>query len=119
MKALEPKESEIQSAVIERIQWMQTAGEPIWFVRCPVGPMIIQRGNKKVLGTNPLRGVPDILLCAYGRFVGMEVKRPGMKPSEHQQEQIDGINAAGGLAGVVTSIEGAELMIAQAKKSNP
>ena len=52
-------------------------------------------------------GVPDILGCVNGLFIGLEVKRPdrGKKsePSELQKIEIQLINLAGGTAGVVTS----------------
>lgn len=43
-------------------------------------------------------GVPDILACIKGRFVAIEVKRPGEKPKPHQEAFIDAINKKDGLA---------------------
>jgi hypothetical protein len=40
-----------------------------------------------------------------GRFLAIEVKRPGGKATQEQQQFIDTINAAGGLAFVAHSIE--------------
>ena len=40
----------------------------------------------------------DFLCCVKGRFVGIETKAPGKKPTPRQQQCIDEINAAGGLA---------------------
>lgn len=53
-------------------------------------------------------GLPDIILIApgNGRFVGLEVKRPHLgKVTPLQQAEIDKINAAGGYACVVRSVE--------------
>lgn len=50
-------------------------------------------------------GVPDILACWEGKFIAIEVKRPGGKLAVLQQIQIDRINAAGGVAIVATSWE--------------
>ncbi len=59
-------------------------------------------------------GVPDLLMCIDGMFIGMELKFPHPGEStEHararatpqQRSQIKRINAAGGMAGVVTSVE--------------
>lgn len=50
-------------------------------------------------------GVPDILACINGRFVGIEVKRPGGKVSALQEYNIEQIRASGGVAFVATSIE--------------
>lgn len=46
-------------------------------------------------------GVPDILACINGYFVGIEVKAPNGKPSELQLHNVRAINAAGGFAFVL------------------
>lgn len=46
-------------------------------------------------------GVPDILACVNGYFVGIEVKAQNGKPSELQLYNIQQIRKAGGLAYVV------------------
>ena len=59
-------------------------------------------------------GIPDLLLCVDGLFIAMEIKFP--KPGEsiehargratiQQRSQIKRIIAAGGMAGVVTSVD--------------
>lgn len=64
-------------------------------------------------------GVPDVLACWKGRFIGIEVKRPkqtqaellGAKPraagkvSDDQKKQISKINEAKGFAFVAYSLE--------------
>lgn len=50
-------------------------------------------------------GVPDLIACIGGRFVGIEIKRPGGKLSALQQLQIDEINRNGGCAFVAYSVE--------------
>jgi Holliday junction resolvase len=50
-------------------------------------------------------GVPDILCCLDGRFVGIEVKRPGGIVSSLQQFNIDEIHTSGGVAFVAYSVE--------------
>jgi hypothetical protein len=54
--------------------------------------------------------VSDIIGCRLktGRFLAIEVKRPGGKPTPEQQQFIDTINHAGGLAFVARSIEEVE-----------
>lgn len=42
-------------------------------------------------------GVPDILACIKGRFVAIEVKRPGQKPKPIQEAFLDAINKKGGV----------------------
>ena len=44
-------------------------------------------------------GIPDIVSCIYGRFVGIEVKRPGAKNEQSEQQKIHerNIKKAGGV----------------------
>lgn len=46
-------------------------------------------------------GVPDILACVNGYFVGIEVKAQNGKPSALQIYNIENINSAGGFGFVV------------------
>ncbi len=48
-------------------------------------------------------GIPDLIVCAGGLFIGIETKAPGKlaNVTPNQQARIDEINGAGGLA-VVT-----------------
>ena len=55
-----------------------------------------------VYGTN---GVPDIICCYKGRFLGLECKRPGGRLTELQKHAIEKINRAGGIACRVESVE--------------
>lgn len=51
-------------------------------------------------------GWPDIIGCLPGgRFFGIEVKRPGEKPSPIQQQRANQITAAGGLMILAMSVE--------------
>ena len=51
-------------------------------------------------------GVPDILCCWDGKFLGIEVKAPGKRSNitDMQKCQLAGIRAAGGAAIVVDDI---------------
>lgn len=54
------------------------------------------------------KGLPDIIGCIGGRFIGLEVKDPSNTKygaTELQLHRIEEIKQAGGIAGVVTSIE--------------
>ena len=46
-------------------------------------------------------GVPDILACVNGHFVGIEVKAQNGRPSELQKYNVRKIREAGGLAFIV------------------
>ena len=59
-------------------------------------------------------GVPDIICCYRGRFLGMECKLPGGRLTELQKRAIDKINRAGGIAGRVENVEDAMKIIQQA-----
>lgn len=50
-------------------------------------------------------GIPDLLVCYKGRFVGLEAKMPGGKLSAKQKAVLDEIANAGGTAAVVTTVE--------------
>ena len=44
---------------------------------------------------------PDYLLCINGRFLAIETKAPGKKPTDRQKKLIDEIRRAGGTALVI------------------
>lgn len=46
-------------------------------------------------------GVPDFLVCYRGRFIGIECKANGNKPTALQEKNLDSIRVAGGLAFVI------------------
>ena len=48
-----------------------------------------------------MRGIPDILTCVNGYFVGIEVKDTGGRPTDIQIQKIKKIRSAGGFAWVV------------------
>lgn len=50
-------------------------------------------------------GVPDIICCYCGRFLGFEVKTDKGQPTKLQLATIRKINAAGGIAMVVRSVD--------------
>jgi Holliday junction resolvase len=52
-------------------------------------------------------GVPDLIVCARGRFIALEVKRPGEKPTKIQLVENRRIEAAGGEGYVVRSVDDA------------
>lgn len=43
-------------------------------------------------------GVPDIVCCLGGKFVGIEVKREGKAPTAIQNRTMEEISASGGIA---------------------
>lgn len=60
----------------------------------------------KYLGCGYTRaGVPDLLVCCNGRFIGIEVKAENGKLSSLQQYNIMEIQKAGGIALIVKPSE--------------
>ena len=59
-------------------------------------------------------GIPDIICCYKGRFLGLEVKLPSGKLTALQRRALDKINAAGGIARRVESVDDVKAVIAQA-----
>ena len=58
-------------------------------------------------------GVPDIICCYKGRFLGLEVKLPSGKLTELQIRAIEKINRAGGIACRVESVDDVKAVIAR------
>src|SRR5438128_736954 len=51
------------------------------------------------------RGIPDLLVAYRGRFIGLEAKMPGNKPTAKQLAVLNEIAEAGGHAAVFTTVE--------------
>lgn len=67
------------------------------------GFLAIKHNN---MGIYARAGVPDILACSnQGKFIGIEVKRPGEKPKPIQQAFLDAINNLNGVAFYAVSVE--------------
>ena len=66
---------------------------------------LIEKNNGYVVKFNASAiskiGVPDLLACINGKFVGLEVKKENGKPSEIQLWNIEQIKKSGGIAMVV------------------
>lgn len=50
-------------------------------------------------------GIPDIIACMEGRFYAFEVKQPSGRLSRLQEVTLKKIEAAGGVAVMVTSVD--------------
>jgi len=57
-------------------------------------------------------GVPDIVVCISGKFVGIECKAGKNKPTALQEREMDAIRSAGGTAVVVATADTTELRAA-------
>jgi hypothetical protein len=65
-------------------------------------------------------GVPDIVACLRGKFIGIECKANGGKPTALQEKNLNEIMAVGGFAVLVDEggIEMFRSMVAQLKKDD-
>lgn len=61
-------------------------------------------------------GVPDIIACYKGRFLGLEAKLPQGRLTELQKRAIDKINGAGGIAWRVENLPDVMAVIDRADK---
>lgn len=59
-------------------------------------------------------GTPDFLCCIDGKFVGIETKAPGKKPSKFQEWRIKQIIDAGGVAFWTDSLDYTKEMLTAA-----
>jgi len=75
-------------------------------------PFKIQGGDESLQEI----GVPDLLICHHGYFVGMEVKQPGAKLRPAQRAALHDIFDAGGVAAVVESVGQAALILSILEK---
>jgi len=50
-------------------------------------------------------GISDIIGIMEGRFIAIEVKRPGKQPTERQKEFLSSVRKKGGVSCVVDSVE--------------
>jgi hypothetical protein len=62
-------------------------------------------------------GIPDYICCFNGRFIALEVKAEGGKPTKWQQREMDAITAAFGEAHVVRSVEDVQLALSVTAKN--
>ena len=79
-------------------RYLSTLGEDVFFWKEHGGPY----------GTS---GIPDIIICYKGRFIGMECKLPGGRLTELQKRAIAKINRAGGIARRVENVADAQSII--------
>jgi len=65
------------------------------------------------------RGSSDIIGWYHGRFLAIEVKPPGKKPTQRQQNFTDAVNRDGGIAGWVTDPDQIHHLLAQHQDAHP
>jgi hypothetical protein len=94
-----PRESVIQRAILEFLAW-----RGIFVFRVNQQGVPLHDGSAEYR-PSPTRGVADILgVLPGGRFLAIEVKRPGNNPTDSQAQFLSRVASAGGLAFVATSV---------------
>lgn len=98
-----PLERDIQRVCLD---WMRLVG--IFPVRVNSGAFGFggDTGKKRFMRFNSEPGCSDCLaVLPGGRFLAVEFKRPGNKPTPHQSSFLEAVKARGGLALVVTGLD--------------
>lgn len=106
-----PTEAQIQKAVLAFLQ-RHPKVEMAWRVNS--GTFVEQNrdGSLRYIRANTQRGMADIMgVLRDGRTIALEVKSLTGKVQPHQQEFLDRIRGAGGVAGVVRSVEDAVALL--------
>ena len=94
----------LEKDIVAAIQrYLATLGEDVFFWK--------EHGG--ALGTS---GIPDIICCYRGRFLGLEAKLPGGRLTALQKRALEKINRAGGIARRVESVDDVRDVIAQADR---
>ena len=88
-------------AAIKR--YLSTLGDDVFFWKEHGGPYGVS-------------GVPDIICCYKGRFLGLEARLPGGRLTALQKRALERINRAGGIARRVESVDDVKAIIAQADR---
>jgi len=93
------KETQIQTAICDYL-----AHKKLFFWRQNTGGMF--RDNRWfAMPKYSKKGIPDILLVKDGLFIGLEVKRPKGRQSDHQKAFEQECKKAGGQYYIITSVE--------------
>jgi hypothetical protein len=96
------KESGLQSRIIEAIRglgilcWRQNVG------KFKLGKRWVSFGEA---------GMPDLFCVVWGRIIGIEIKRPGEEPREHQDAWARRFKMAGGKYVVAHSVDEAVIPV--------
>jgi hypothetical protein len=75
----------------------------------------LPKGSADLVGILQLDGIPAVPFGSIGRFVALEVKKPGEKADPHQVTWLESVRVFGGFAAVVHGVEEARAAIARAR----
>lgn len=98
-----PPERDIQRAVIAFLE-----SKDCLVIRVNGGMLRRADGGRMRCNRTSIGTCSDLLvLTPFGVWIAIELKRPGKKPTAGQREFLDGVEARGGIACVVQSVEDA------------
>jgi hypothetical protein len=96
------RETEIQRQVLDYLRLRGIPATRHQAGRVRVGRSVLNLGGP---------GWPDILACWRGRFLGVEVKKPGEESSEEQRRVHEQLAAARAIVLIVRSLEDLNLAL--------
>lgn len=70
-----------------------------------------QGGWWKKISDKFQKGIPDIIGCCEGRFISIEVKRPGAYQTKYQMYEAKKIDEAGGIYFIASSVQVVKTML--------
>ena len=79
----------------------------------------LARGSADLIGYRTITITPDMVGQQVAVFASIEVKTPTGRIRPEQQQWLDAVQAAGGIAGVARSVEDAEQLLAAHPDSVP
>lgn len=85
-------EKDLQTQCLKYVKKLQANGYPIIAIN--------QHGS-----AFSSRGVPDLLICAKGQFIAVELKVGDNKPTPLQADYLERISCAGGMTHVIRDFE--------------
>lgn len=78
-------------------------GRPVTFGLC--------KGSADLIGWKRVTVTPDMVGSTVAVFLSIEVKTPSGRLRPEQQQWLDAVQAAGGIAGVARSVEDAKALV--------
>lgn len=108
-------EKHIQQTIITYLQYLENQGKVYFFRNNSFAGFTERRNGTKGYIKNNKPGMPDIIVCYKGKWIGLEIKNEKGKQSDFQKEAEIQIKKAGGEYYIVRSVEEVESLI----KINP
>lgn len=105
------KEADIQAAIRD---YLALRGAVVIRVNSGRMPWTDKAGKRRSMAMNDSPGCSDLLVCFRGKFLALEVKRPGEFETPKQAAFLERVRQAGGFARVVRSVGCVELALAEA-----